>query len=224
MDIIDIYLDTLSAEGIRTCTDCLMGLYQTSLSWSHRIVRVQPEVDLDTGEFHLAYKDPNLWSYSVLLLTPEEAWEYFTLGVQRAAAEPGVREFVFQFSWSSLGLERSPCPDARLAFSLVYQDKDQDGDSIGTISWMGRDPWAEDASQENCWGDIVIGEGQECGTQESVLREHRGAVDGAAALGTAVYDLRGRKVRSVPHGKSAGACVLQAQTGWVRSVGPTHHP
>lgn len=162
-DILNLYIDQLGSYAIASCRDCLIGLYNSSLSYYHRHLRLQAGGPMGSLGVFLGYKDPNIWSYTwSVALSPADAWERFQMRFEGVESAPQTREFECMLTWHAYDLAQGLCPGERLALSVTYHDRDALADSASRLSWMGRDPWAPDAQEMGYWGDLVVGDGQEC--------------------------------------------------------------
>lgn len=70
-DAVVLYLDTLDANTIWTCTDCLLGLYESRLTHTSQEIRVMIGGTSPPDTFRLSYYDPD----SLAWKTTRVAWQ-----------------------------------------------------------------------------------------------------------------------------------------------------
>ncbi len=158
-DVLDMYLDSQDARSIFTCTDCLMGLYASTLTYCTQMFQTWIGAPQQPQRFRYAYYDENLWSWQTVELTYDAAEVLYSISMDVAGAGTGARMQEWFIPWSSLGCgiqEGTTLVGKRIAFTAGYNDKDGDNVEPHCLRWRGKDPWATDAQLVNYWGDILL--------------------------------------------------------------------
>ncbi len=163
-DSADLYFDELSANDIFTCGgSCLIGLYNSTLSYTTNQVQVSMGATAPPPDFRFAYYDGTLWSWQTLNLTPAQAMELYGLQVEVVATDATHKVQEWFFPWEYLGDGIAVGTDisaTRIGFAGGYNDKDGDNPDPDKLRWPGAgDPWAGDAQTVNYWGDILLPSG-----------------------------------------------------------------
>lgn len=161
-DVVELFFDQLGSKLISRCTDCLIGLFNSALSYTHRNIRVYMGDSTGAKGFQLCYKDPNLWSYSTVHLAAGTGREVWGIELESVEIDSTTRVLEGFVPWRFYDLPSSPCPGDLLGFVVGYNDRDVPADSVGMLRWMGGDPWSTGAQAANYWGDLAIGRGQPC--------------------------------------------------------------
>jgi hypothetical protein len=225
-----VYVDSLSSSDIAECTDCLLGFYDATLTYTTEQLRMSlgGEVQLPDALELWRYEPDmmclpchNLVSFAsasesccitmeavalarTKLLEARLAWALFS--VRGAACGAG-----------SGGLGTVPAAGSRQALCLTYADLDSVGQLPGT-SWLsstGKDPWFGDALY---WGDIEFGPGfpPVATPVESLLavtpQHGTGGSRAAAAAEIAYYTLTGQRLHVAALEPDARNAVLVRRT------------
>lgn len=162
-DALTVYLDSQDAASIFTCTDCLIGLYASTLSYCTQAFRTWIGAGVPPETFHHSYYDEQLWSWQTVNVTRDAARSMYGMTMDAAFLSAGVRAQEWFIPWPSLGCGlQYPQPvdlyGRRIAFTAGYDDKDGEQDMPDCLRWLGKDPWATDAQLVNYWGDILLGD------------------------------------------------------------------
>lgn len=210
-DAIDFYFDKMSAEDIWGCTDCLIGLYSSTLTYTTQQFQVWMGATGVPDGCRYAYYDDNLWSWQTVGVTWDAAKVLYGFQVDVIQdTDPTIKHQEWFFPWQSYGkgIEVGTTLDGmKLGFSGGYNDKDGDNVEPHCLRWLGKDPWAGD---DNYWGNFILQAGM--GTVEAVVSVDEPARAAsvhakptAKVLSTELFNLQGQKiateaVRSLPTG------------------------
>lgn len=199
-DAMDLYFDALSADEIFTCTDCLVGLYASTLSYTTQQFQVWMGATAPpNGCAYQAY-DELLWSWQEMGLTWATAAALFGFMVDVISIDGNTKGQEWFFPWEKFGqgiAEGTPLDGMKVGFSGGYNDKDGDSDQPDCLRWLGKDPWAADAQTVNQWGDFELqaGMGNVVYGAIGVTKNAQGRVAGDASLvSTAHFNLQGQKI------------------------------
>jgi hypothetical protein len=213
-DAVDLYLDNMSSGEIANCTDCYVGLYNTTLTFTTQQFQVyMGGASLPTG-LRFAHYDNSLWSWTTEDdLTWSEANSAYGFGFDVVHEDQAHKVQEWFIPWASVGnggLAAVPSPGTHLGFTGGYNDKDGDDPNCSEMRWLGQDPWASDAQQVQYWGDLVMsGEfvaGPVCGGPvHRPVRTRSPLAYGDLGRDGGVFTLRGERI----HG-GAGPGVLIA--------------
>ncbi len=218
-DATDMFLDKMSADEIFTCTGCLIGLYNSLLSYTTNQFQIWFGTSAPTGINFQAY-DENLWSWQALGLTFQQAEILKGMKVEVIALDATHKAQEWFFPWKFLGsegiLEGTDISSRRIAFTGGYNDKDGDNTTNHCLRWTTKDPWVG-AGETNYWGDILLAAdvGQVVYEETRVEQPLSAAGASRAAVGPASYytlkgeAVSGRGLSSV----SNGTVLLKKVTG-----------
>jgi hypothetical protein len=218
-DSVDLYFDKLDANTIWTCADCLIGLYDSRLSYTTQQLQVFMGASTAPSTFRLASYDPNMWSWTTVNLSWADAKaQYgFEAEVVTVDATHRVQEWFVPWEKYGTGLVVGSLLDGMLmAFAGGYNDLDGDSPDHDALRWPnGKDPWIGD---QNYWGDIMMASGM--GTVQSVVgvkRPEAPARAVAAARPVASGDLFTLRGERLPAGRAgtrlASGVVVQRAGG-----------
>jgi len=155
-DAIDFYFDAMDANAIWTCTGCLIGLYDSKLTYTTQQFQVWMGASAPPTGCRMAYYDENLWSWQTIGLDWVQLSVLHGIDIDIISIDATRKAQEWFFPWSKFGkgLAQGTMLDGlKLAFSGGYNDKDGDNTDPDCLRWLGKDPWAGDA---NYWGDFVI--------------------------------------------------------------------
>ena len=224
-DSVDLYFDKLDANTIWTCTDCLIGLFDSKLSYSTQQFQVFMGASTPPSTFRFAYYDANMWSWTTVNMSWADAKaQYgFDMEVVTVDATHKVQEWFFPWVKYGTGYPVGENLNGKLlGFAGGYNDMDGDNPNPDCLRWPnGKDPWIGDA---NYWGDIQLASdiGTVLDVPLSVQRPARGRLAQTVATGPAEYfSLRGERVPARTLRGVAGGIVVQraAQRSAARCVG-----
>jgi hypothetical protein len=225
-DSVDLYFDKLDANTVYTCTDCLIGLYDSRLSYTTQQFQVFMGASTPPSTFRFQSYDANMWSWTTVDLSWADAKaQYgFEMEVVTVDATHKVQEWFFPWQKYGTGYPVGENMGGKLlAFAGGYNDMDGDNPDPDKLRWpLGGDPWGGD---QNYWGDVQLA--SDIGTvQEVVTSAVRGPALGAG-IGVPegglaeYYTLRGERVPSRAVVGAASGIVVQraAQGAAARCVG-----
>jgi hypothetical protein len=226
-DSVDLYFDKLDANTIWTCTDCLVGLYDSRLSYTTQQMQVFMGASAPPSTFRFAYYDPNQWAWVTVDMTYADARAVHGFEVEAVTVDATHKVQEWFLPWDTWGTEGlapgTPLAGLRLGFAGGYNDMDGDNPNPDCLRWpLGGDPWTSD---QNYWGDMLLA--SDMGTVEahSTARAVRPAAMARAAAAPggvpgAAYTLRGERMPSLSVAQAAGIVVQRQGTGAaVRRVG-----
>lgn len=159
-DSVDLYFDKLSADEIFTCTDCQIGLYSSTLTYTSQQFQLFMGGAEVPGTFRYSYYDDNLWTWT----TADLAWNAasalygFEAEIVAVDATTKAQEWFFPWTFFGKGLEAgTDLNGMKVGFAGGYNDMDGDNTQPDKLRWPnGKDPWASDARTVNYWGDILL--------------------------------------------------------------------
>ncbi|MBD3239918.1 MAG: hypothetical protein GF331_04980 [Chitinivibrionales bacterium] len=199
-DSVDLYVDEMSADDIWNCTDCLIGLYDSKLTYTTQQYQVFMGGTSIPTTFRRAAYDPMLWSWQTLSLdfATAKTMYGFEVKVVSAGANKKIQEWFFP--WQTMGDGIEPGTDVsntRFGFCAGYNDMDGDNVSPDKLRWPNqKDPWAGDA---NYWGDILTP--ADLGAVEAVVAVDGRSVNSGAGhvaradlIETELFNLQGQKI------------------------------
>ncbi len=209
-DAIDFYFDKMSADEIWTCTDCLIGLYESTLTYTTQQFQAWMGATGVPDGCRYAYYDDNLWSWQTVGVTWDAAKTLygFEVDVIELSATEKAQEWFFPWQSYGKGIEVGTLLDGmKLGFSGGYNDKDGDNPDPDCLRWLGKDPWAGD---DNYWGDFHLQAGMGEVEQAMSVDDRAGAASvhakpTAKVMSTEFFNLQGQKiateaVRALPTG------------------------
>ncbi len=214
-DCIDLYLDELSSQEIWDCTDCLIGLYESKLTYSTEQFQTWLAADtaLPIGCLYMDYGDELWGGMQPVGLTWEQLRQLYQVEAEPVYLTPHYKIIEMRIPWQHFDgafPPGTPLASRRLAMTAGYNDKDGDTTEPGCIRWLGKDPWSGD---QNYWGDILLPAslGPVDTVAMAVVPRVSHGLSSPATVCNTVYDLRGRRVHgSVP---SAGLALRRYVTG-----------
>lgn len=220
-DAIDFFFDAMDANAIWTCTGCLIGLYDSKLTYTTQQFQVWMGASAPPPGCRMAFYDDNLWSWQSLGLDWNQLSLLYNVDIDVITVDANRKAQEWFFPWVNFGkgLAVGAALDGmKLAFSGGYNDKDGDNTNPDCLRWLGKDPWIGDV---NYWGDFVLQTG--IGNVEPVSVLDRGiSARGnlSATRGPAeFYTLQGQKITSgaMSHA-TAGAVMVKRTAGANASV------
>lgn len=203
-DAMDLYIDALDANQVFSCTDCHIGLYASSLTFSSKQFQVWMGATALPEGFRYSYYDEVGWTWTSIPLTWAEAKTRFGYAVDVVAVDATTKVQEWFFPWRTIDpAATGGMGERRLAFSGGYNDKDGDNPDPDCLRWLLKDPWAEDALTTNYWGEIVL-------PTSSVVKPARAGRAAAQPGGNVrgFYTLGGRRI-------DAGSTVGRPASGLV---------
>jgi hypothetical protein len=197
-DAIDFFFDKDDANTIWTCTGCLIGLYDSKLTYNTQQFQIwMGASSAPTGGRYAAYDD-NLWSWQTLGLTWVQLAAIYNIEIDIVTSGLGANQKAQEwfFPWVSIGkgalVPGTTLAGMKLAFSGGYNDKDGDNTNPDCLRWLGKDPWSGTA---NYWGDFEIQSDVPPVVGVSVKNPAAAARGIAANSGVAdLYTLQGKKI------------------------------
>lgn len=171
-DRLDVFIDTLQRDEIWTCTDCLIGLYDSRLTYSTRSAGFYA-MPADTAPSSLTYwvEDNAVWCLPCIVALPFiDAEECEGVGADAVVLDAGVKAFELRYPWrlfvhDGMGCDTGlkvggyvPAAGSVWSFSAGYLDVDPVLDTVEQelLGWLGATPWSGD---QNYWGDLAMGPG-----------------------------------------------------------------
>ncbi|MBD3239919.1 MAG: hypothetical protein GF331_04985 [Chitinivibrionales bacterium] len=204
-DATDLFFDKMSADEIFTCTDCLIGLYSTTLTYTSQQFQVWMGATAPPAGFVYQCYDEQLWSWQATGLTWEAAAIIHGFRAKVVTVDPTHKTQEWFLPWQKFGKGIDIGTDLggmRVAFAGGYNDKDGDNPSNHCLRWPNKkDPWAGDAQEVNYWGDLLLP--ADMGNVVQVVDDSNpviGSSDGAGAVSTAevvkteLFSLTGQKI------------------------------
>jgi hypothetical protein len=183
-DSVDLYLDKLSSNDIATCTDCLVGLYSSSLSFTTQQIQVSMGSANAPSDFRFACYDENLWTWQTASLTYAQAKSLYGFEVEAVTVDPTHKVQEWFFPWERFGGGIPVGTDIggmQLGFAGGYNDKDGDNTTADQLRWPeAGDPW-KDKAVANYWGDLFVP--ADMGAVVAAVPIRRPLVDRRAARG-----------------------------------------
>lgn len=160
-DSVDLYFDSMDANAIFTCTNCLIGLYSSTLTYSTNQVQVFMGASSTPSTFRFAHYDQNLWSWQTETLTWESARTLYGFEAEIIEVNGTTKVQEWFFPWHAFGNSSiepgADLSDTKVGFTGGYNDMDGDNTQPDKLRWPeAGDPWAGDAQEFNYWGDIQI--------------------------------------------------------------------
>lgn len=155
-DASDMYVDKLSANEIFTCTDCLIGLYSSTLTYTTNMFFIGYGATSPPDGFSYQHYDENLWSWQEVGLTFQAADVLYGVKAEVVTLDGTHKATEWFYPWDFLDVNNEFAGD-RFGFTVGYNDKDGDNTNPDCLRWLGKDPWAGDAQTVNYWGDILLG-------------------------------------------------------------------
>lgn len=198
-DAVDMYFADQSSDEIAACTDCLIGLYESALTYGTQQLQVWMGASAPPTGFRFAYYDENLWSWQTVGVEWTAAKVLYGFEAEVVEVNGTTKAQEWFFPWETFGGGIPIGTDLggmRLALAGGYNDKDGDNESPHCLRWLGKDPWTiEDG--ETYWGDMHLA--ADMGTVESVVSVKPSTTRRAVAIssrGTAAafYSLRGERI------------------------------
>lgn len=159
-DSVDMYFDTNDAATLASCTDCLIGLYQSALSYGTQQFQVfMGSTSLPTT-FQFSYYDPNAWSWQTLTgISFADAKTLHNLEIDIIGVDATHKAQEWFVPWPNFGAGVAVGTDLsgkRFGFAGGYNDMDGDNAEPDKLRWpQDGDPWA-DMSVKSYWGDILV--------------------------------------------------------------------
>lgn len=216
-DAADLYFADLSSQEIATCTDCLIGLYSSALTYGTQQMQVWMGATSLPSGFRYAYYDENLWSWQTVELDWGAAKTLYGLEVEVVLVDANTKVQEWFFPWQRFGggiAVGTALGGKKLAFSGGYNDKDGDNPDPHCLRWLGKDPWTiEDG--ETYWGDLLLADN--IGSVEAVLdvKHAPSATRAPIRYGSGrgeLYSLTGRRLPAAAAGAAAPRGVVVHRT------------
>lgn len=173
-DVLDMYLDSQDADSIYRCTDCLLGLYNSTLTWCTQQWLVWMMTDEEPDRCRYAWYEPwYSWEVPAYVTFDEaEALYGFSVDVARPAPDVKAQEWFIPWYRVGCGIDDSGAVQpavGRFAFTVGYNDTDSGSVEPDLLRWRGKDPWVGlDSTGVNYWGDIEL-DGWQAGAAGSVV-------------------------------------------------------
>ncbi|MBD3240423.1 MAG: hypothetical protein GF331_07545 [Chitinivibrionales bacterium] len=168
-DAADLFFADQSSEEIASCTDCLIGLYSSALTYGTQQMQVPMGGSALPNGFRYARYDPNLWSWQTTEIDWTTAEATYGLEVEVVLVDANTKAQEWFLPWQKFGDGIEAGTDLsgkRFAFSGGYNDKDGDNPQPDCLRWLQKDPWTiEDG--ETYWGDLLLS--NDIGVVEAVL-------------------------------------------------------
>jgi hypothetical protein len=155
-DSVDLYFDAMTADEIWNCTDCLVGLYSSKLTFTTQQFQVFMGGTVPAAEFKLQYYDDALWSWTGVALTWDNAKVIYGFETEIVEIDATHKTQEWKFPWNFFGKGipiGTPLSNKLFAFSGGYNDMDGDSPDPDCVRWMEKDPW--DGTVQN-WGDMQM--------------------------------------------------------------------
>jgi hypothetical protein len=209
-DSVDLYFDAMSADEIWNCTDCLVGLYDSKLTFTTQQFQVFMGGNTTPTTFRFASYDNALWSWTLqddLTFADAKNTYGFDIEVVQVDATHKVQEWFVP--WTSFGnggvTAGTALANKLFAFAGGYNDMDGDLTEPQCLRWPnGKDPWIGD---QNYWGDMLLP--ADIGVVEPMAvhpSRHAARPYGSSKLLRAeCYTLRGRKLPAHAAGRATAA-------------------
>jgi len=218
-DSVDFYFDALDANTIFTCTDCLVGLYNSTLSYTTQQFQVFMGAASIPTQFRFAYYDVEFWSWQTLTLTWANAKALYGFEAEIVSVDGVTKVQEWFFPWEKFGgglALGSDITNRRFGFCGGYNDMDGDNTSPDKLRWPeAGDPWAGDAQTLNYWGDFLTDGSIGTVYEVSVNRPTMSArpVEGGRVASTEYFTLDGQRIaaEAVRAGRVSGP-VVERQT------------
>lgn len=194
-DSVDLYFDALSANEIFTCTDCLIGLYSSTLSYTTQQIQVYMGATAMPNSFRFAYYDELLWSWQTMILGWAEAEALYGFKAEAVTVDGATKAQEWFMPWSSFGGGiASLAADQDIGFAGGYNDMDGDNIEPDKLRWpIAGDPWAGDAQTVNYWGDMRVPRAVAV-IPQSIRRAGQVARLGDREVKVAFYSLQGQRL------------------------------
>jgi hypothetical protein len=202
-DAMDLYVDA---------QDCLIGLYNSTLSYTTQQVFVWMGGAAAPSGCRIAYYDENMWSWQGTPMSWSDMGAVWGLQAEVVQVDATHKAQEWFFPWDRFGKGLgvgTPLAGRRVALSGGYNDKDGDNTDPHCLRWLGRDPWAEDAKTVNYWGDLLLAD--DMGSVVSTTGARPGQARAAArrvapnASGRAFNNLKGERI---PSGRGMAPAVV----------------
>jgi hypothetical protein len=213
-DATDVFFDKMDANSIFTCTDCYVGLYSTTLTFSSNQFQVWMGSATPPATFNYQEYDDALWSWTENKLTWANAEIIYGFKAEVVTVDPTHKVQEWFYPWEKFGKGipvGTELGNMKVAFTGGYNDMDGDNPTNDCLRWTTKDPWASDAQEVNYWGDLQLA--ADMGTVEQVLptavkvRPAR-AMPVRGVSRTDFYSLRGRRVPAERVARMPGSGIL----------------
>lgn len=202
-DAIDFYFDAMDANAIWTCTGCLIGLYDSKLTYTTQQFQVWMGASAPPAGCRMAYYDEILWSWQTVGLDWLQLSTLYNIDIDVITIDASRKAQEWFFPWVHFGKGLAigtQLDGMKLAFSGGYNDKDGDNTDPHCLRWLGKDPWSGDA---NYWGDFVLQPGIGNVDTVGVIAKASPRVNRLVSGVTSLYNLQGQKMlASAVHGVS----------------------
>ena len=202
-DATDMFLDIYDASYIFTCTDCLIGLYDSRLSYTTNQFQVWMGATSVPTELSYQYYDGGMWSWTQTFPSFANAKTVYGFEAEVVTVDATHKVQEWFFPWEKLGTQGLAIGTAlgnkRIAFTGGYNDKDGDNPDNDCLRWTGKDPWVSDGNTVNYWGDLLLA--SDMGNVVAVLGTSTRRTSGAASptgrvAGSEYYTLKGERVQA----------------------------
>jgi hypothetical protein len=219
-DATDLFFDSMSPDDIFTCTDCLVGLYSTTLTYTTQQFQVWMGATAPPTGFNYQHYDEQLWSWQAMGLTWQAAEVLYGFKAEVITVDGTHKTQEWFFPWEKFGQGIPVGTDLgnrHVSLSGGYNDKDGDNPTNDCLRWTGKDPWAGDAQTVNYWGDMVLA--ADMGTVQQVVSTipqvagRSGSVASSSVAHTDYFNLQGaRLATSAVNALPVGSMVLKRIT------------
>lgn len=229
-DLVTMLVAEESAEAIDTCSDCLIGLYASAISYTTSIVSVSMGQPAAAGHIYLQYYD-NLQRWGTESYAPAGVWALYGIAFEQTESGAWTRELEMMLPWRFVGRgfeEGTVLSRKRIAFTIGYDDADSAYQSDAALWWMRGSP-EHDAQgvPMGYWGDLLTADDVPAAGPWQGVRQPTPAASwrgrtGPGGRALSMYDLRGRRLHAEDVWSRQSVQVL-VQSGWaanrVRLVG-----
>jgi hypothetical protein len=211
-DSVDLYFDAMSADAIWNCTDCLVGLYDSKLTFTTQQFQVFMGANSVPTTFRLAFYDDALWSWTTqeqLTFTTAKSTYGIDIEVVEVDATHKTQEWFIPWTTFGKGLQvGTALANQTYAFAGGWNDVDGDSPTSDKLRWPnGKDPWMGD---DNYWGDMLLPADMGAVEAMPVAQPRRvAAARSAGPVQSEYYSLKGERLRTsaVRTGTVAGMAV-----------------
>jgi hypothetical protein len=213
-DCVDLYFAQESAATSFSCPDCLIGLYESELTYTTQQFQVWMGGSAIPAALRFAHYDGSLWSWTTTNPTWAEARTARGIEVEVVQVDATHKVQEWFLPWETYGSGIAAGTDIsgqRLGFSGGYNDKDGDNASADCLRWLGKDPWVG-KGVTNYWGDLQLP--ADLGTVQSAMAARPRRVSSRAGIaesgvcGREYYSLTGRRLALGARQHAAGAGIV----------------
>lgn len=221
-DCVDLYFDNLPSDDIASCTDCLIGLYSSALTFSTQQFQVWMGATQLPSGCRFAYYDANAWSWQTIGLDWMAASALYGLKVEVVQVDATHKAQEWFFPWERVGAGLpvgTALGNKRMAFSGGYNDRDGDNPEPDCLRWLTKDPWTIE-NGETYWGDFLLAADMGTVQAAGIGVNHRAPQASRNALRVGNHDsytLLGQRV-TASAGEGQSRVIVQRSAGQSRLV------